>query len=157
MIVSNSSPLHYLVLISAAWVLPELYGSIVIPNSVQAELSRPEAPELVRGWLRNPPPWLQLHHDPLPTVPGVIRDVGEAQAIATAMATGAKGVLLDDRKARRIAREQGLLVVGTLGVLEAASDCGLIAIDSALDALERTSFRVDKRLVQLVRERNRGR
>jgi len=144
-------------MISVADVLPKLYSRIVIPASVQAELSRPEAPAIVREWLNNSPAWLQVHQDPLPTVPGVIRDVGEAQAIATAMATGATGILLDDRKARRIAREQGLLVVGTLGVLEAASDYGLIDLHSALAAPECTTFRVDKRILQLIRGRHPGR
>ncbi|MHB8621114.1 MAG: DUF3368 domain-containing protein [Chloroflexota bacterium] len=46
-------------------------------------------------------------------------------------------VLLDDRKARRIAREHGLLVVGTAGALLLAKEQGILAtIAPILDALQ---------------------
>ena len=44
-------------------------------------------------------------------------DEGEAQVIALAMELDDVFVILDDKKARRIARQIGLRVIGTLGIL----------------------------------------
>jgi predicted nucleic acid-binding protein len=44
-------------------------------------------------------------------------DLGEATVIQTALQDGVVTVVLDDRKARRVARLAGLEVTGSLGVL----------------------------------------
>lgn len=59
-VVSNTSPLNYLVLISAVDLLPQLFGSIFIPPAVQDELSDPETPDSVRKWSTHPPAWLHV-------------------------------------------------------------------------------------------------
>jgi predicted nucleic acid-binding protein len=50
---------------------------------------------------------------------------GEAEAIALAIEAGAARIVLDDKKARRIARELGVTVTGTVGVLLRAKQRGL--------------------------------
>ena len=52
-VVADTSPLNYLVLIDAIGVLPELYQNIIIPNAVFDELQAEETPEKVRQWLKN--------------------------------------------------------------------------------------------------------
>ncbi len=47
-IVSNTSPLCYLVLIGHAPVLPKLYGDIATTETVLAELRHADAPPAVR-------------------------------------------------------------------------------------------------------------
>jgi len=59
-------------------------------------------------------------------VPSWNLDPGEAEAIALAKELGAWAVLLDDRDGRRIARQEGLRVAGTVGILERAAAAGLI-------------------------------
>ena len=51
---------------------------------------------------------------------------GEAEAIALAVESGANLIVLDER-GRRAAQRLGLPVIGTLGVLIAAKDRGLLA------------------------------
>lgn len=51
MVVSNTSPLNYLVLIDQIELLPALYGRVLIPQSVAEELKAPETPEVVREWI----------------------------------------------------------------------------------------------------------
>ncbi|MBR8833400.1 MAG: hypothetical protein DSM106950_04985 [Stigonema ocellatum SAG 48.90 = DSM 106950] len=46
-VVSDTSPLCYLVLIDLIDLLPELYGKVMIPQAVFNELSVPQAPEAV--------------------------------------------------------------------------------------------------------------
>jgi predicted nucleic acid-binding protein len=57
-IVSDTTPLNYLVLIDAVEVLPRLYQRVLIPPAVRDELARPQTPEPVRLWLASPPSWL---------------------------------------------------------------------------------------------------
>jgi predicted nucleic acid-binding protein len=60
-----------------------------------------------------------------------------------ALETMAEAVILDDLQARRIARELGLKVVGTAGVLLAAKQHRLIAaVRPPLDALRAAGFRL---------------
>jgi len=54
-IVSNTSPLCYLVLISHAPVLPKLYGEVATTETVLAELLHADAPPAVRAWAAAPP------------------------------------------------------------------------------------------------------
>lgn len=50
MVVSDTSPINYLILTEYVGVLHELYGQIVIPGKVFEELSSTGAPALVRAW-----------------------------------------------------------------------------------------------------------
>ena len=63
-IVSNTSPLCYLVLIGHADVLAELHGEIHVTQKVLEELRHPDAPPAVRQWATTPPAWLKIHSDP---------------------------------------------------------------------------------------------
>jgi predicted nucleic acid-binding protein len=65
-VVADTSPLNYLILIGEASILPELYTEIFIPDVVAAELCDPEAPEPVRKWAAHPPSWLNIR--PWPNV-----------------------------------------------------------------------------------------
>lgn len=68
-------------------------------------------------------------------------DEGESYAIALAMELGNLPIILDDKKARRIAKQLGLQVIGTLGVLLRAKQMGVIKeISPFLDALQNAGF-----------------
>jgi predicted nucleic acid-binding protein len=49
-VVSNTSPLNYLVLVGSAEVLPQLFRDVYAPPEVIAELLDPRTPEVVRRW-----------------------------------------------------------------------------------------------------------
>jgi predicted nucleic acid-binding protein len=53
--VADTGPLRYLVLIEVIDVLPRLFGRVLIPEIVGAELSRPSTPLPVREWLAAAP------------------------------------------------------------------------------------------------------
>ena len=59
-VVADTTPLNYLVLISKIGLLPELFGRVLIPAAVFEELSQAETPDAVRHWIANPPPWLEV-------------------------------------------------------------------------------------------------
>ncbi len=71
--------------------------------------------------------WLTLVDDVVidPALP--LLDAGEAAALSLAQTINARLILLDERKARRIAAHLGLPIAGTLAVLLRAKQQGLIA------------------------------
>ena len=155
--VSNTSPLNYLVLIDLQDILPVLFGRVLIPAAVRRELQAHAAPEPIRRWMAAGATWLETR--PVSDVSVELEPLGagEREAIRLAEVTETAVVLLDEKKARRIARDRGLVVSGTLGVLDFAARRGLLDLPAALDRLEQTTFRASPRLLRLVRERHSAR
>lgn len=69
-------------------------------------------------------------------------DPGEREAIQLAAEAGVDTVLMDEAAGRREAARRHLRVIGTLGILEQASQKGLVEFRDALQRLERTNFRL---------------
>jgi predicted nucleic acid-binding protein len=145
--VSNTSPINYLVLIGLAEVLAKLFSQVLVPRAVHDELQAPGAPQEVRDWISNPADWLRIENTG-DTVQGLGLDRGEAEVITLAERHSLKLVLLDETKARRVARERGLLVAGTLGILDRADALGVMDIGEALQRLQGTNFRASPRLIR---------
>ncbi len=59
-VVADTSPINYLLLIQEIDVLPKMYGRVVIPRAVQHELQQPVAPGVVRTWIKAAPSWLEI-------------------------------------------------------------------------------------------------
>ncbi len=100
-VVADTSPLNYLVLIEAADILPSLYGSIHIAPATASELGAPGAPEQVRRWYENKPDWLVVvapRHSEDSRLDHL--DAGEREAITLAMELKADLVLIDERDGR---------------------------------------------------------
>ena len=116
-VVADTGPLSYLVLIREIDLLPKLFRSVAVPETVVGELCHTRAPAPVRTWALAPPSWLAVHANPAesPQLPPL--DPGERAAIALALALRAELILVDDRAGTAAARSQGLETVGTIGVL----------------------------------------
>ena len=143
-VVSDASPLRYLILLRQAQVLHGLYGKVLVPQAVVDELQRKQTPEPVRRWMSTPPSWLEV----VQTIGKAYEEQGldilgsgERQAIAVAQHAGADLLLMDDREGVEEARRRGLTVIGTLGVLDLAAECGLIDLTEVLSQLRETNFR----------------
>jgi predicted nucleic acid-binding protein len=136
-IVSDTSPLNYLVLIQCEHVLPALFGRVLAPPAVINELRHAHTPAMVRAWADALPNWLEIQ-SPTALDPQLKLGPGETEAICLAREMHAQLVLIDERKATKVAQEMGLVVTGTLGVLVAASQRGLIRLANAISALPPT-------------------
>ena len=146
-IVSNTSPLGYLVLIGHADVLTKLHGEINVTQKVLEELRHPDAPPAVRRWATTPPEWLKIHSDPEESDTTLAAlDPGERTALRLAELLRADVVLLDEAAARALAGQRGAKVSGTLGILCDAAQAGLVTLPAALDLLRKTSFRASPEL-----------
>jgi predicted nucleic acid-binding protein len=153
-VVSDTTPLNYLVLIDLSHLLHELYGRVLIPEAVRDEMQRTDTPEKVRAFISNPPAWLEVHSVPAPDLT-LNLGAGEREAITLAQTLRADVLLLDDGKAGRAARERGLAVTGTLAVLSNAARRGSVDLSTALSQLQQTAFRAPASLIRLLLERDR--
>ena len=64
LIIADTGPIDYLVLIGNIELLPILFENVILPSAVQAELTDPDAPPSVRSWIADPPAWLDVHERP---------------------------------------------------------------------------------------------
>jgi len=152
-VVSDTSSINYLVIIGYIEVLLPLFGTVIIPEQVLKELMADDTPQVVRDWIDAKPDWLEVHDaKPILIVPRL--HSGESAAIGLALEIQPDTVLIDERFARSFARLQGLEVTGVLGVLERAHQQGLLDLETALNKLKATSFRISERLLEDVLKRN---
>jgi len=155
-VVADTSPLNYLVLIAEIEVLPALYPRVVVPAVVCKELGREGAPGIVRAWILRPPQWLETMEPAgqpdLDLIHARIH-VGEREAILLAQELKADELIIDDLAGRREAERRHLRVTGTVGVLRAAARIGIINLKDALDRLRMTNFHMSQKLYdQLIAE-----
>lgn len=147
-VISDTSPINYLVLVEAIHLLPDMFGEIVIPLAVHHELSHQDAPKKVRYWISTHPPWLSVQTiDPAIHDPALFRlHPGEKEVILLAKQLNATLVLLDDRLAREMAQARGLQLTGLLGILAEAASRHLIDIQDIVERLQQTNFRASASL-----------
>lgn len=155
-VVSDTSPINYLVLIELQDLLPSLFDRIIIPEAVRRELQADGTPEPVRQFIAAAPDWMEVCSGP--QVPATLAhlDSGEREALALALTVSANFVLIDERMGRQAAEDHSLEVYGTLGVILVAAERKLVTLEDALGRLQRTNFRVSPRLLDSVRERRRN-
>ena len=127
-VVADSGPLHYLILLDHAELLRRFYGRVAVPDAVAAELISVGAPDAVRAWISHPPSWVEV----LPVAPEAVAavsddlDTGERSAIALAEILHADLLLIDEAAGRAEAKRRHLRVTRTLGVLRAGAEQGLV-------------------------------
>ena len=153
-VVSDTSPIVSLALIGRLDLLRQIYGTIVIPQAVQDEITasggrHPGGREVVAL------DWIKVGAVTNSMVVMLLRrelDRGEAEAIALAIESAADRVLLDERKARSLAAYLSLPFAGLLDILGEAKRVQLIpAIQPLMDELiARANFRISRKLYRRV-------
>ena len=109
-VVGDTSPLNYLVLIGQVDVLPALFSRVAIPEAVAHELRSARASNVVRRWIGKPPAWLDIQPDPADDGTLNALDSGERSAIALALPIQAEQILIDDLDARIEAGRRNLSI-----------------------------------------------
>ena len=59
-VVADTSPVCYLILIGEIDVLSKLFTQVLLPREVLDELLDDDAPPPVRSWANAPPPWISI-------------------------------------------------------------------------------------------------
>jgi predicted nucleic acid-binding protein len=155
-VVSDTSPLNYLILCGVDTLLARFFERVVIPPTVFAELQHPNTPAPVQEWMRRLPAWVAVQK------PGSLDlslnvDAGELEAICLAQEIRASALLMDDQAGRQAAARLGLPVIGTLGLIEQAAMRGWIDLPQTLERLRQTNARLDPTLIAAALERYRTR
>lgn len=121
-------------------LLQRLFSSVIIP------------PEVTREF-KTPPEWLTIQSSSNRDVLASLRlqvDDGEAAAIALAHELKLR-IILDDRAGRSVAKQFGLSVMGTIGLLVVAKQRGLVrTVRPLIDDLKRHGFYMNEDLRQEV-------
>ncbi len=133
-VISDASCFILLQKIDALEILGQTYGTVTTTPDVRSEVKF-QLPE-----------WVEVR-SPVSSelVVKLVRsiDLGEATAIALASEIVGSIVILDDLKARKVAKELGLEVTGTVGVILKAKNCGIIdKVKPLLAAIHQTNFRL---------------
>ena len=150
-IVCDAGPLIALASVAQLELLPALYRRIIIPEPVIAEIvqsgaGRAGAVEVgSAGWMEVVPATGAA--DPLLAAE---LGAGESAVVSTAVRLRAPLVLIDERRARRIAsRVYGLTVRGTAGILVEAKRRGLLpTIRPFLEDMTRRGYFLSSRLIE---------
>src|SRR5690606_34603175 len=147
-VVADTSPLRYLILINEVELLPQIFGEVVISDAVLSELLHENSPEAIRSFVSNRPEWIKLEHLDRPIEIGLSAylDLGESESIQLAEQLNADLLLIDERKGRLVAKQRGLNIIGTLGVLLQARQRNLVDLEAALEKLENEDFYLSAKL-----------
>ena len=151
-VVSDTSPINYLLLINQIDLLPRLFEQIIIPDVVRNEMLDSSAPPALQQWIANPPPWLVVQAVSVTDETLNALDPGEQAAIALAQTLPADLLIIDERLGRRIAGDRGIPIIGTLGILDDAARQGLVELSDAIARLQQTNFRISRRIIQTLLE-----
>jgi predicted nucleic acid-binding protein len=152
-VIADSSPLIALVNIGQIDLLPKLFGGVVIPPEVAAELDVSNRPQAVRDLMASRPPWLTVQSatriEPIQSL-----HAGECAAISLARDLNADLILIDEVRGRREAVKRGFRITGTVGVLELAASRGWLNLRDAFNRLKQIDFWIshellDERLMRL--------
>lgn len=137
-IVSDTSPIRAIANLDLLDMLPSLFGEVLVPPAVEAELLYPpnrshavdvSAVEGVRV--------VPLSETGRAATLRKLLDPGESEALALAEQRTAEALLIDELAGRRVATAMGLRAVGTLAVLLEAKQRGLVhEIIPLIDRLE---------------------
>ena len=142
-VISDTSPLRYLIETDLVHILEALFGKVIIPQAVFGELQRPKTPQKVKNWISNHPIWIEVRQANLSTfTPRKKIGQGEREAFALALEINATAVLLDDRGSMVEARRHNISTVPTFAILEQAASRDLIDLPQAVAAMRQTSFRL---------------
>ena len=127
-VISNTTPLIGLSGLNCLPLLRDLYTEVWIPREVEKEFLALD--ETVYQEVLNSAPWIKVVDLTNPQSAEIYQgiDDGEAEVFALAVEHDARLVLLDENKGRKKAKEIGLTVKGTVGVLLEAKEEGLIKV-----------------------------
>jgi predicted nucleic acid-binding protein len=157
-VISDTTPLRYLIEIEAVHILETLFGKVIIPQKVADELQGRNTPQKVKDWMQALPGWLEVRQADLSLFTPVFQlHAGEWEAFALAIELKADVLLIDERNGRREAKRIGQFVIPTLAVLEMAAESDLIDLPEVVGRLSKTTFHAAQKLYDDLLERDRKR
>ncbi|MCL6591711.1 MAG: DUF3368 domain-containing protein [Firmicutes bacterium] len=148
LIIADSSALVALAICDGLRLLDQLFEEIKVPQTVFNEVvveGKPAA-EILRHYLTGKTVYVDLVNVVI-TSGGLGQ--GEIEAMALYKTLQAEYLLIDDKRARKVARLNHISITGSQGVLLLAKHKGLISeVKPFLDRLSGSEIRINEQLIQ---------
>jgi predicted nucleic acid-binding protein len=152
-VVSDTTPIISMLKINKLYLFDKLFGEILIPNAVYNELTtskkfEEEATQIKKcDFIKIVEVENNKDIERFRRMTGL--DLGESEAIIYSDKHGAELLLMDEAKGRMIAKQMGLHIMGTIGILMQAYDDKIITKDDILvciDTLKKNGRYISERL-----------
>ena len=150
-IITNTTPILSLLKIDKLDLLKELYGKVTVPNAVYQEIEKGKHKPYYQDLKQVD--WIKIEHikNPDSLTYFVDLDKGEAEVLILAKEQKVDLVILDEIMGRRYAKQLGLNLTGTLGVLLKAKENGIInSIQEILTELTEKGTWLNPKLIKKV-------
>ena len=148
LIIADSSALVALALCNGLELLDRLFAEVRVPQAVYDEViveGKPAA-QMLQAYLRGKVVPVPLENV---VITGAGLGRGEIEAMALYKSIRADYLLLDDNRARKVARLNHVRITGSQGVLLMAKHHGLIThVRPYLEQLRATDIRISERLIE---------
>lgn len=147
-IIADSSPLISFAIINKLHLLNEIFTEIIVPLSVYEEIAQTEKKfsSKLQEWAK---PYLKKCKN-LDAFNAYRISLGKGESEAIVLSKEFKNsiLLLDDKKARKVAKLENQKVIGTIGILISAKNKRLISdIKSSIILLEENDIHISKALI----------
>jgi len=124
LIIADAGPIFSLAIVDKLELLSKLFDQINIPRAVWEEITRQKNTKFHKKIV-------DFFHDRVIDIQGFneltfIMDYGESEAVILYKELEANYLLIDDKKARRIAENYDMKCIGTIGLLSIAKEKGFI-------------------------------
>ena len=151
-LVADSSALIALSVCNSLWLLEQLFDSVLVPETVYNEATLPEKKEAhaLKAFLQG-----KVRHVDLQAYVflDAYADTGETEAMVLYKQISADKLLIDDRRGRKVAKINQISTIGSLVVLLAAKEKGLItAVSPLLRQIENSDIYLSPQLIATVLE-----
>lgn len=148
LIVADSSALVALAVCDCLDVLEKMFQEVRVPDAVYNEVcceGKPYA-DILAEWLEGKV--CTVNYNPL-LFTGVGLGDGEIEAMTLCLESSASFLLIDDRRARKVAVLNDIQIMGSLGILLQAKRKGIIPhVKPLFDRLQATTLRFSPLLIQ---------
>lgn len=154
-VVSDTSALTALFLVQQLELLPNLYGTVIVPTAVMDELLLLETDLKYDLSTVKSATWLStvsIKDEPLFQKYRRVLDEGESQALVLAKELAADLLLIDEMRGRAVAKAEGIPHTGVLGILLSAKAQGLLtAVQPVMNDLKTfANFYISEQLYKRV-------
>ena len=157
-VISDTTTIISLLKAEQLEVLEALLGEVFIPEAVYEELTGNQKFQLEAEKVKKCPFIKVKQVEDIKSVNIFQRviglDAGESESIVMAEEKQADLLLIDEKKARHVAKQMGLAITGTIGVLIQAYDEGLLsesAIETCLAVMKKCGIRISDGLFETMR------
>lgn len=152
-IISDASPLIGLSIVGGLQWLPEIFGTVWIPEAVRNEVLSKRAAQgkqAIETALNND--WIQLWQEPFELLTDIDLDDGESACISIAAGMAEPALLImDERAGRAVAKEKGIAIIGTATIIAEAKKRGLIpSAKEAFELLHQSDYRISANVIRTV-------